>query len=348
MKAGVGIDGRLGLTREQQRRLVQESAMLGFESLWTPAGLTGRSIFQTCREWWEASHEIVSGGLTVGTSVLPVPGWSVPPLAAEAATVSEVTGGKFVLGIGLGSYPAQALRDSLGLPLVPPLALARDYLQPLHALLHGERVSFVGKTVTVRGIRIDVNGPPTPVYLAAMGPKMLALAGELADGVLPNWSSPEEISRMRPQTVEGARRAARDPSSVPFAQYIRVCIDEDVEAARRTFATQVLGYALARAGQPKNFGYRGHFARMGFDEVLTALEARRDAGEPMTALVQDVPTDLLATVGYFGRADGVREALHRLAQGLDEAMVRILTVREGDLDACVRTVRALEPSGWAR
>lgn len=153
---------------------------------------------------------------------------------------------------------------------------------------------------------------------------------------------------MRPQTVEGARRAGRDPASVPFAQYIRVCIDDDVDAARRTLATQVLGYALTRPGQPKNFGYRGHFARMGFDEVLTALEARRDAGESITALVKDVPTELLATVGYFGSADGAAEAFHRLAQGLDEAMVRILTVREGDLDACVRTVRVLEPSGWAR
>lgn len=346
MKAGVGIDARLGLTREQQRILVLEAATLGFESLWTPAGLTGRSIFHTCREWWEASNEIVSGGLTVGTSVLPVPGWSVPPLAAEAATLNEVTGGKFILGIGLGAYPAQSLRDSLGLPLVPPLDLARDYLQPLAALLHGERVNFVGHTVTVRGMQIDVNGPSTPVYLAAMGPKMLALAGELADGVLPNWSSPEEIARMRPHVAEGAERVGRAASSVPFSQYIRVCVDDDVDAARRTFAAQVLGYALARPGQPKNLGYRAHFARMGFDDVLTALEAKRDAGEPISSLVDEVPTELLSKVGYFGNAEGAPDAFRRLARGLDEAMVRILTVRQGDLEACVRTVRVLEPSGW--
>src|SRR5216684_8028368 len=118
MKAGVGIDPRLGLSRTQQRALVQESARLGFESLWTPAGITGRSSFQICREWWEATTEVVAEGLSVGTSVVPFPGWTVPTLAAESATVSEITGGKFVLGIGLGGYPAESFRGSLGLPLV--------------------------------------------------------------------------------------------------------------------------------------------------------------------------------------------------------------------------------------
>src|SRR5438105_7917285 len=106
MRAGVGIDPRLGLSGEQQRALVQEAAHLGFDSLWTPAGLTGRSIFQTGREWWMATAEVVDGGLSVGTSVIPFPGWTVPPLAAESATLSEITGGRFQLGIGLGAYPS--------------------------------------------------------------------------------------------------------------------------------------------------------------------------------------------------------------------------------------------------
>src|SRR5258707_11582150 len=109
MKAGVGIDPRLGLSRAQQRILVQESAVLGFESLWTPAGVTGRSIFQTCREWWEATTEVVAEGLSVGTSVIPFPGWSVPTLAAESASLNEVTSCKCNLVIELGAYPAEGI-----------------------------------------------------------------------------------------------------------------------------------------------------------------------------------------------------------------------------------------------
>src|SRR5438105_2553831 len=126
MKAGVGIDPRLGLSLDQQRALVQETAHLGFDSLWTPAGVTARSIFQTCREWWAATSEVVSGGLTVGTSVIPFPGWTVPPLAVESATLSEITGGRFNLGIGLGAYPSEAMVHQLGLPRVSPLGLSRD------------------------------------------------------------------------------------------------------------------------------------------------------------------------------------------------------------------------------
>ncbi|HEY3058851.1 MAG TPA: LLM class flavin-dependent oxidoreductase [Chloroflexota bacterium] len=348
MKAGVGIDPGLGLSRAQQRILVQESAQLGFDSLWTPAGLTGRSIFHTCREWWEATREVVPGGLTVGTSVIPVPGWSVPPLAAESATLSDITGGKFKLGIGLGSYPTESTRMLLGLPLVSSIDLTRDFLSPLRTLFAGESVDYDGAVVHLHGLKLGISAPPVPVYLAALGPRMLRLAGALANGVTPNWSSPEQIVWMRERVSEGARAAGRDPAEVPFAQYIRVCVDEDVEAARRAFATHVLRYAMARPGEAKTLGYRGHFGRMGFEEILLELEARRDAGSDVPDLVDDVPIELLHKVGYFGPAAGAAAALERLAQGLDEAMVRIISVRPGDLEASLNTVRACAPAGWAR
>jgi hypothetical protein len=125
-----------------------------------------------------------------------------------------------------------------------------------------------------------------------------------------------------------------------------VCVDEDEDAARHAFATNMLGYAMARPGQRKDQGYRAHFTRMGFDEVLTELEARRDAGVSVPDLASEVPPDLLSKVGYFGRPAGAPEALRRLSRGLDEAMVRLITTRPGDLEACVTAVRACQPSGW--
>src|SRR6202165_737388 len=154
MKAGVGIDPRLGLSRSDQRALVQEAARLGYESLWMPAGITGRSVFQTSVEWWGATTEVVPEGLGIGISVVPFPGWTVPTLAAESATVSEITGGKFVLGIGLGSYPAEAYRHSLGLPQVPPVAFTRDFLVTLRGLFAGETVDYAGKGVSLHGVSL--------------------------------------------------------------------------------------------------------------------------------------------------------------------------------------------------
>jgi len=347
MKAGVGIDPGLGLSRTDQRALVQEAARDGYQSLWMPAGLTGRSVFQTSVEWWQATTDVVAAGLDIGISVVPFPGWTVPTLAAESATVSDITGGKFALGIGLGSYPAASFLHGFGLPAVPPVALTRDYLRTLRSLFAGETVDYTGQGLSLHGIALGIKAPKVPVYLAAMGPQMLRLAGELADGATPNWSSPEEIVQLREQVAGGARRAGRDPAEVPFAQYIRVCIDADEDAARRAFATQVLMYAMARPGQPKDKGYRAHFGRMGFEDVLTELEARRDAGTPVSELVDAVSPELLLRVGYFGPPAGAAAALERLSQGLDEAMVRLITVRRGDLAACVAAVRACAPAGWA-
>jgi alkanesulfonate monooxygenase SsuD/methylene tetrahydromethanopterin reductase-like flavin-dependent oxidoreductase (luciferase family) len=348
MKAGVGIDPRLGLSREQQRVVAKESAALGYDSLWTPAGVTGRSIFQTCRDWWEATIAVAVDGLDVGTSVIPFPAWTVPTLAAESATLNEITAGKFKLGIGLGGYPGEAFRNQLGLPDVPPVAYTRDFVHTLRSLFRGDTVDYTGKGVALHGVQLGIKARPVPVYVAAMGPQMLRLAGECADGVTPNWCSAEQIAWMRQHVAEGARRAGRDPGDVPFALYIRVCIDEDEDAARRAFATQVLGYAMARPGVPKNVGYRAHFARMGFDQVLSELEARRDAGTPFAQLVDGIPTDLLLKVGYFGRPSGAAEAMKRLSAGLDEAIVRLITVRSGDLEACLTAVGACRPETWAR
>jgi len=342
VKAGVGIDPRLGLSRQQQAELVKEAARLGFQSLWTPGGVTVRSIFQVCRDWFDAS------GLSVGTSVIAFPGWTAPTLAAEAASLNEFCDGKFSLGIGLGAYPSRAMIDQYGLPSIPPLTFTREYLTALRGILKGDDVTIEGKGVTLRGVRLTFRPEHrAPVYLAAMGKQMLRLSGACADGVTPNWCSAEQIGWMRPFVVEGARQAGRDPAEVPFALYIRVCIDEDEDAARRTFAGNMLGYAMARPGQPKDTGYRAHFARMGFDGVLTDLEARREKGASTADLIDLVPPDLLRRVGYFGKPAGAAEAMRHLAADLDEAMVRLITVRSGDLDACVTAIRACQPSGWA-
>jgi len=346
MRVGVGIDDRLGLTDDQQRELVREAARLGYDSLWTPASVSGRSALHTCSRWWRDTTSVVPDGLHVGVSVVPFPAWSVVSLAAEAATVGAITGGKFSLGIGLGGYPSSRFRDPLGLPDLPLLPYTRDFVRALCGLLSGENVELDGVGVQLHGVKLGIATSQVKVYLGALGPQLSRVAGEVADGISPNWSSPEQIAWLRERVAEGARRAGRPPSDVPFAHYIRVCIDDDEDAAQRAFAENMLGYAMARPGQPKEQGYRGHFTRMGFDEVLTDLEARRDAGASLSDLADTVPSELLLRVGYFGTAAGAADALKRLSHGLDEAMVRLISTSAGSLEQCVKAVQACQPSGW--
>ncbi|MBI3965200.1 MAG: LLM class flavin-dependent oxidoreductase [Chloroflexi bacterium] len=340
MEIGIGLDQGLQLTFGEQRDLIQEAVGLGYTSAWTPAGLT-RDAFQICGQW-AAAAEAAGGSLTTGIAVLPVPIWSAPALAATAGTTSDLTGGRFILGIGTGGSYSEEYRRSLNLPAYPMVALMRDYLVTLRRLLAGESVTYEGKAVTLRGVKLGFVPPRVPLYLGTLGPQMLRLAGEAADGAALNWCTPEQIAWSREQIAEGARKAGRNPGDVQVVEYIRICVDDDEDAARRAYTRALLPYALARPGASKEAGYRGHFARMGFDAALTDLEERQARGTPMVELVEAFPRELLKLVGYYGPASGAAAAFRRLAEGLDVAMVRVVPARPG-VDSVAAVMRACSP-----
>ena len=346
MMIGVGLDARLGLPFGQLREAAREAERLGFESLWTPAGGVPDS-FHVCAAWSQDT------ALRTGISVVPAARmWTPPGLAAQAATLAQLSSGRFVLGLGTGGY-GPGFWASVGLP-DRPIAVMREYVTAVRGLLAGQQVTAGQLTARAgadpgapgwpRSASLGLPGPvPAPVYLAALGPQMLRLAGESADGALLNWATPERIAVSRARIDEGAARAGRDPGAVPMTMYIRVCIDDDVAAARQAFGAQVLGYAMGQPGVPPGAGYRGLFAQMGFDAELTELEQRRDRGASMAELVDAAPDQLLEAVGYYGPAAPAPAAFARLAAGLDEAIVRIVTARPGP-EPAAEAMAALTPA----
>ncbi len=346
MMIGVGLDARLGLPFDQLRAAAREAERLRFESLWTPAGGIP-DAFHICAAW---SHDT---SLRTGISVVPAARmWTPPSLAVQAATVAQLSSGRFVLGLGTGGY-GPGFWASVGLP-DRPISVMRAYVTEVRALLAGQQVT-AGQLGSRAGVGPGGPGwprsfslghedlPATPVYLAALGPQMLRLAGETADGALLNWATPERIAISRLAIEAGAGRAGRDPGAVPITMYIRVCIDDDVAAARQAFGTQVLGYAMGQPGIPQSAGYRGLFAQMGFGAELTELEQRRGKGAAMRELVAAASDQMLQSVGYYGTAGPAPAALARLSNGLDEAIVRIITARPG-LEPVVNAMTALTPS----
>ncbi len=342
MDIGIGLDHSLRLGFPEQRTLIHEAVELGYTSAWTPAAAVSRDAFHICAQWSAAAGP-PGGGFTTGISVVPAPMWTAPTLAMQAGTVGELTGGRFILGIGSGSIDNPAVRASFGLTGYPVISGMRDYLITLRGLLAGEAVDHDGKAVTLHGVQLGFRPPRVPVYLAALGPQMLRLAGEASDGALLNWCAPEQIAWSRERVAEGARRAGRDPGEVQIVEYIRICVDEDEDVARRALARATIGYATARPGVSKDRGYRGHFARMGFDDALTELEARRDRGASEDELVEAFPTDLLLRAGYFGKPAGAASAFDALARGLDVAIVRVVPARSG-IDAVRAVMQACRPA----
>ncbi|MCU1690279.1 MAG: class flavin-dependent oxidoreductase [Jatrophihabitantaceae bacterium] len=329
MLIGAGLDARLNLPFNELREAARIAQTLGFESLWTPAGGVP-DAFHVCSAW------LSDTGLRTGTSVVGAArGWTPLTLALQTATLAQLHDGRFILGLGTGGTGAGFFAAN-GYPN-RPIAVMRDFAVTVKALLAGETVTYEGRGFSIGPASIGVtNLPSAPVYLAALGPQMLRLTGEIADGALLNWASPERIAVSRNLIAEGAAKAGRPASDVTVSMYIRVCVDEDADAARRAFGMQAVSYAMTG-------GYRALFAEMGFDDVLVELEARRRAGEPMTAIVDAAPDEMLNAVGYFGPAAGAAAAYARLTEGLDETVVRVITARPS-LDAVAATLESLTPA----
>ena len=343
MKIAVGLDRGLGLSWDQYRELGRHAARLGYQSVWTNASVD-RDAMHICAQWSVASADVVPGGIGTGVSVIPVGYWSVPAMASCAATVAEISGGRFVLGVGAGALHHAAFRRSLGLDSsLRPISTMREWLVTLRALLAGETVTHEGKAITLRGITLGSKPPKVPVVLGALGPNMLTLAGEASDGAALNWCTPEQVAASREIVVKGAQAAGRDPGTLAMIEYIRICVDDDEDAARRAYIKALMGYALAWPGMNKALGYRGHFGRMGFEEALTELEDRRDRGASDDELIDAFPVELAKLVGYFGPASGAAAAFRRLAEGLDTAIVRVVAARPG-LESITAVMEACQPS----
>ncbi|MBM3140593.1 MAG: LLM class flavin-dependent oxidoreductase [Chloroflexi bacterium] len=345
VEIGLGLDASLGMTFDDQATLAREAAELGYMNLWTPEGI-GLDSFQLCLLRWQATRAVVPEGLVTGIGVSNVAYRSPTAFAISAGTLGALTGGRFVLGIGSGRTYSASLRRALGLGGRSALVIMREYLVTMRALLAGETVDHEGDAVTLRGVQLGIAPPPrTPVYLAALGPEMLRLAGEVSDGAALNWCSAEQVAWSRERLNEGAAKAGRDPSAVQMAEYIRICVDEDVACARRGLARATMGYALGQqvpTERERRLGYRGHFERMGFADELGELDRMRERGAKQDELLDAFPDEILQAVGYYGPAGGAAEAFARLAHGLDTAIVRVVASRPG-LDSVRAVMRACRP-----
>jgi alkanesulfonate monooxygenase SsuD/methylene tetrahydromethanopterin reductase-like flavin-dependent oxidoreductase (luciferase family) len=175
----------------------------------------------------------------LGTGVVPLPARSLSLLAMAAATAHERSGGRLLLGLGAG--PSK------------PGALAR-----VRATVEALRRAFGGEAAYVDGEPVQSDLPlsvPPQIWIAALGPRATRLAGEVADGVILNWCTPERVVSATAQIAEGAALAGRDPSVVTLAVYVRAALaDGSRETAREA--------AAAYASYP---AYRRQFVDLGID-----------------------------------------------------------------------------------
>ena len=195
----------------------------GFATFWLPQVFGMESLVALA----VVGREVA--GIELGTAVVPTYPRHPVTLAQEALSVQSISGGRLVLGIGLSHQ--LVIEGMFGMSFDRPLRHMREYLDVLVPLLHEGRASVAGETVTGR-VAIDVKGAtPPPVLLAALGPKMLELAGSVADGTVTWMTGPATIEAHIVPVITRAAEAARRMAP-RVAVGLPICIADDVEAAR--------------------------------------------------------------------------------------------------------------------
>jgi F420-dependent oxidoreductase-like protein len=309
MKLGVHIGyWGLGLTREDQLAIVQEAERLDYDSVWTAEayGSDAATILG-----WIAG---LTTKIKIGSAIFQMPGRSPAMTAMTAATLDQLSDGRMLLGIG--SSGPQVSEGWHGVRFGSQLARTREYIAIVRKALARERLEFEGEHFTLPlpdgpGKALKLTIAPVqesiPIYLAAIGPKNTALAGEIADGWIPTLVSPEHLPDLRASLEEGAAKAGRSLEGFDIAPTVNVYVSEDIEKGRDVMRPFIALYVGGMGSRDKNF-YNNLVQRYGFEDAAREvqnlyLEGRRD--EAMAAL----PDELIDLVSLNGPADKVRDRL---------------------------------------
>ncbi|MEO3823337.1 TIGR03564 family F420-dependent LLM class oxidoreductase [Actinomadura sp. B10D3] len=260
------------------------------------AGLDG-FFFGQADSWDALMAAALAGrevpGIEVGTAIVPTYPRHPLALAAQALTAQSMTGGRFTLGVG-PSHP-QIIEGGHGISYERPVRHVREYLSALRPLLRGETVDFHGEMLTAAGAMDAPGATPPPVILSALGPAMLRVAGELADGTVTTWVGADAIADHIVPAITKAADAAGRPAPRVLAGVL-VAVTDDPDGARRALAER---FGVA----PRFPAYRAILDRQGLsgvhetviagDEDTVARDLRRfaDAGatDLLIAPVGDTP-----------------------------------------------------------
>ena len=161
-------------------------------------------------------------------------------LAGQALTVSQVSGGRLDLGIGLSHQ--MVVEGMWGLPFDKPVRQMREYLEALGPLLAGENPQYGGETITARG-GLDVPADPPPVLVAALGPQMLTVTGRLADGTVTWMTGPKTLTDLTVPTIQAAAEGAGRPAPRVVVA-LPVCVTDDEAGARERAAAEFAVYGM--------------------------------------------------------------------------------------------------------
>ncbi|HLG17225.1 MAG TPA: LLM class F420-dependent oxidoreductase [Blastocatellia bacterium] len=329
---GSGLSDSVSIAREAER--------LGYHSLWTAEAYGSDAVTPLT---WLAAH---TERIKVGTAIMQMPARTPAMTAMTAVTLDLLTGGRVLLGIG-ASGP-QVVEGWHGVVYGKLLTRTREYVEILRAILNRERplehhgeyydIPVRGGTGLGKPLKLIVHPlrSDIPIYVAAIGPKNVALAAEIADGWLPVFFSPKRVGVFRKSLDEGFARRTDGKTLADFdiAPTVSVVVGDDVEACRAHVKPNLALYIGGMGAKGRNF-YNDLACRYGYEEAAARIQELYLSGKKAEAIAA-VPDELVDEVALCGPKERIKDLLGAWR----EAGVTTLICATGDMNA-IRTMAEL-------
>jgi F420-dependent oxidoreductase-like protein len=318
---------------------IREVERLGFDSIWTAEAYGSDAV--TPAAWIAA----LTTRIHVGTAIMQIAARTPAMTAMTAMTLDALSGRRFRLGLGVSG--PQVVEGWHGEPFGKPLKKTREYVEVVRAILRRDKpltfsgeyyqIPYAGPDATGLGkpLRSILHGrPDLPIYLAAVGPRNIALAAEIADGWIPIFFSPERIATFRQWLDEGFRAApGRDRTRFDIMPGVAVKVGDDVAACRAAMKPRLALYVGGMGARGKNF-YNEIACRYGYEADAKRIQDLYLSGKKADAEAA-VPDALVDEVTLCGPRERIRE---RLAIWKNAGVTTLLL--SGDVTA-LRTVAEL-------
>jgi probable F420-dependent oxidoreductase len=287
-----------------------------------------------------AAAAMLSATMRFGSAIVPV--FTRPPalIAMSAITTNQISGGRFILGLGIST--PNIVEQWMGVPFRRPVTLLRETVEVLRAIFRGEKVTYAGRMVKLNGFRLDVPivAPTPPIYIGAQGARMLRVAGEIGDGVIVNFITPEALPAMLDTVRDGMRAAGRGAATLEVACRIIVAVDEDPSLALNLFRRSLTAYVSVAQ-------YNKFFCEIGYArEAAKALEAW-NAGNRKEA-VAAIPDDMVEKIFVFGTPEQCARRLRDYERaGVTSSALQITSFAGTEEQRRAHVLRSIERLGEA-
>jgi F420-dependent oxidoreductase-like protein len=318
--------------------IVREAERIGYDSVW--AAEAYGSDAATVLAWLAAGTERIK----LGAAIFQMPGRTAAMTAMTAATLDQLSSGRFLLG--LGPSGPQVSEGWHGVRFTDPLGRTREYVAIVRAALARERLTYSGTHWTLPlpdgpGKALKLMIAPVqermPIYIAAIGPKNTQLVGEIADGWLPVFFSPEHVEGSRALLEEGAARSGRSLENFDIAPTVQVSIDDDVDRARDSMRPFIALYVGGMGSRERNF-YNALVQRYGFEDAAREIQDLYLDGKKDEAAAA-IPPELIDVVSLVGPRERVMERLEVYRSAGVGTL--IVSPMEFDLERRKHTIREL-------